>query len=280
MTVYRNAGSVWWDAAKPADIAPLLGHRRWWRHNAPFPHVRAVNVFRPAIYAELEDAFLAWQETNNGGRPLEGHDLRGTTISDTFAGPLRLFASPGWHRLIARAFGLDSTPYVNLGLHHHEPGGAPGFPHTDLNPAWFPQADPSVAGAPSSVVLADPTRVDYTTGRVLTPGTWTVCVVRAVAVLFYLANPEWEPGHGGETGLYRGNRDDPEDPVARVPPHSNTLLAFECTPWSFHGFVGGGEVGRNSVVEWLHRPAEEARRRWGEHSIVAYGGPAARDGGS
>ena len=27
--------------------------------------------------------------------------------------------------------------------------------------------------------------------------------IRAVSVLFYLANPEWEPGDGGETALFR-----------------------------------------------------------------------------
>jgi hypothetical protein len=271
-----GAGSVsavtgeWWHPATAAQVAPLLGHRRWWRHRTPFPHVRAVNVFSPEVYLALEQAFGAWLADTGGGAALAHHDLSGATVTASFEGPLRLFASPGWRELVSRALGVPVTRYVNVGLHHHRPWCDSGFPHTDLNPGWFP-VDGGEPGRPPPVVLADP-RVGYTTGASTDGSLRPVRVVRAVALLFYLANPPWQPQHGNCTGLYRSGRDDPGDPVAVVPPHSNSLLAFECTPWSFHGFVSGGPVPRSSVVQWFHRRPEAVLRRWGRGVVTGYAG--------
>jgi hypothetical protein len=258
----------WWEAARASDIAPLLAHRRWWRHRQPFPHVQAVNVFQPEVYLALEDAFLAWLSDSGGGRPLDGHDLQGTTLTGKFDGPLRLFASSGWRDFVTGAMNTEVTCHVNLGLHHHRAYSDAGFPHTDLNPGFFPDEK----GAGSGVVLADPARVEYTSGRTSDPRQPVAEVVRAVAVLFYLANPPWLAEHENCTGLYHAHGDSPADAVATVPPHSNSLLAFECTPWSFHGFQSGGSVGRNSVVQWFHRPTETVSERWGDHVVVGYGG--------
>jgi hypothetical protein len=256
----------WWRPGRPADLDGLLWHRRWWRHSRPFPHVRAVNVFVPAVYQALVEDFRQWQRSTGGGAPLPGHDLSGATVTRAWTGPLRLFTSRGWCDLVAGATGTTGlTRHVNVGLHRHEPHSSPGFPHTDLNPGWFPRA------AGDAIVLADPHRVEYTTGTTRDGGRPARPVVRAVAVLFYLANPPWRADHDGRTGLYRSGRDDPAEPAAAVPPHSNSLLAFECTPWSFHGFTGGGSVPRNSVVQWLHRPRKAVESRWGPDAVVGYG---------
>jgi hypothetical protein len=258
-------GPEWWDAPTRAEVAPLLWHRRWWRHRLPFPHVHAVNVFRPDVYLELEDAFRTWLDSYGGGPELDGHDWA-TTVTAAFPGPLRLFCSAGWLDLLRSALDVSVTRYLNVGLHHSRPGSAPGFAHTDLSPAWFPD------DGGDGVVLADPERVDYTSGTRRQSGVRAARVVRAVAVLFYLANPPWEPQHDNCTGLYRDRGDDMAEPVVRIEPHSNSLLAFECTPWSFHGFTGGGTVATNSVVQWLHRTPAAARTRWGPGVVVGYGG--------
>ncbi len=255
----------WWQALGASDIEPMLWHRRWWRYRYPFPHVRAVNVFRPRKYLELEAAFASWLDSSGGGTELDDHDLQGTTVTDGFEGPLRLFASPGWHQLLRSALKVSVTQHVNLGLHHHRPHSSPGFPHTDLNPGWFP-ADPG------PVVLADPGRVAYTSGGIHDSSVKAVRVHRAVAVLFYLNNPPWEREHENCTGLYRGARDEMAEPVVAVEPHSNSLLAFECTPWSFHGFVSGGTVARNTVVQWLHRAPASTNARWGSGVVSDYSG--------
>ena len=48
--------------------------------------------------------------------------------------------------------------------------------------------------------------------------------------LYYLANPRWEPGDGGSTGLFTSADDSIEAPSAEMPPINNSLLLFECTP--------------------------------------------------
>jgi len=94
--------------------------------------------------------------------------------------------------------------------------------------------------------------------------------IRAVAAIFYLDNPPWSPGDGGTTGLYRNASDPVDQPAAVVPPLNNSMLAFECTPFSYHGFVSNRRHPRNSVVLWLHRSRQDVVRRWGEHAIVGY----------
>jgi hypothetical protein len=164
---------------------------------------------------------------------------------------------------------VSATRYLYVGLRHDPAGSAAEIAHTDLTSGWF--AD----GGDDGIVLADPQRVDYMTGITPQPGVRSVRVVRAVTVLFFLANPPWEPEHDNCTGLYQDSGSDRGDPVARIPPHSNSLLAFECTPWSFHAFTGGGTVARNSVVQWLHRRPAAVRARWGPAVEVGSGGAPA-----
>jgi Rps23 Pro-64 3,4-dihydroxylase Tpa1-like proline 4-hydroxylase len=99
-----------------------------------------------------------------------------------------------------------------------------------------------------------------------------VRTVRAVAILYYTANEPWTPGDGGETGLYRRRTDPPDRPAARVAPHNNSMVAFECTPNSFHSFVTNRAKPRRSVTMWLHRRDTDVVDRWGEESIVAWPG--------
>ncbi len=86
-------------------------------------------------------------------------------------------------------------------------------------------------------------------------------------MIFYLANPV-RGVVGGETGLYRAASDPIDRPADVVPPVNNSLVAFECTPTSFHGFMSNRNAVRNCLVMWLHREKTEAIRRWGESSIV------------
>jgi 2OG-Fe(II) oxygenase superfamily len=90
----------------------------------------------------------------------------------------------------------------------------------------------------------------------------------------YLCNPDWIEGDGGETGLY-GSREDPVDrPIAVVPPINNSLLMFECTPYSYHSFLSNGRSPRNSVIVWLHREKVEVLSRWEKPRLKAAPGQA------
>jgi hypothetical protein len=52
-----------------------------------------------------------------------------------------------------------------------------------------------------------------------------------------------------------------------VPPINNSMLLFECTPYSYHSFISNRRSVRNCLVMWLHRPKEEVTARWGETVI-------------
>jgi hypothetical protein len=84
-------------------------------------------------------------------------------------------------------------------------------------------------------------------------------MVRGAVVIFFLANDtQWLPGDGGETGLYTR----PDRPVGvpdtSWPPENNSLISFECTPRSFHGFISNTRSPRTSIIMWVHRTCEEA----------------------
>jgi hypothetical protein len=248
-------------------LAEVLLGRRWWRRSYPFTHVVAHDVLRPQVYDEVVDGFRALLDAGAGY--LSGHGIHGRTLTRQDEGPLGLFSSRAWHDLLGRVTCVPGSGDVNVGLHHHDVGSADGFPHNDLNPAWFLEPEP---GDDTGIRLAEPMMCDYLTGRVLAPTDRAPRpMVRAAAAIFYLDNPPWAPGDGGGTGVYRNASDPPRQPVAVVPPVSNSMLVFECTPFSFHGFISNRRHPRNSIVMWLHRPRSDVVRRWGEEAIVDYG---------
>jgi 2OG-Fe(II) oxygenase superfamily len=254
-------------AANGHRLSDVLGERRWIRRKRPFPHVIAYDVFRPVAYRRLEEAFTELLAETADRPYMERHDIDGRTVDEELAGRFAPLLGRDFHDLLAGALGIVATGHVAVGMHHHRVGSQHGFPHNDLNPGWF-------RGTPSSeeLVYTGP-HVDYTSGASL-DGDTTVApteTVRAASLLFYLANPPWEDGDGGVTGLYRSATDDIEHPVGFAPPLNNSILLFECTPSSFHGFIGNRRSPRNSIVMWLHRPKRDVVARWGEHAIVPYG---------
>jgi hypothetical protein len=243
-------------------ITDILANRRWWRCHEPFLHYVAPNVFTPQVYEELVTAFRATLTEQRGY--LSKHDIHGTTFEPGLTGPLRLFVSRPWHDMLAGLFGVTATGHVSGGTHHHEPGSSNGFPHNDLNPGWFIDYD-----SPDGIVLPQHDLCQYTTGTT-TSDKPARRVIRAVAVIYYLGNPPWAAGDGGETGLYASASDPIAAPVTRIAPRNNTLLAFECTPYSFHGFITNRVHPRTSVVAWLHREPADVEARWGPGVIQEF----------
>ena len=255
-SIVRPAASV-----SDADLEHALGSRRWLRCTSPFPYVRATNVFAERTYQSIAAQYESLLGSGQFSRAIPGYDVSAFTVTNTTGGPLALFASRPWHDLLARLFGIDATGELNISLHHHAVGSQSGTPHNDLNPGWFIQGSHQ-----DGLVVYDPNDgYDYRYGST-SPDIPTIERVRGVAVIFYLANPMG--GAGGETGLYGSTSDPIHRPVAVVPPRNNSLVAFECTPSSFHGFMSNRRGVRNTLVMWLHRDKKEAVRRWGESSIV------------
>ena len=262
-----------------ATVAPLAGlgpgellsGRPWIMRDKPFAHYLAADVFTSAFYRELVREYrellgrgLAETKSTEMFSRMSGFDAYGFPLQQVPAGSrLSLFTSRPWHDLLVRMTGVPGSGHVRAGLHHHLPGSAAGGVHNDLNPGYFEKA-----AVPGEVVVPGQTfsyHHGLNSAKQASPG--IVATVRALAVLIYLDNPGWQQGHGGETALYRDPR---AGPVVLVPPKDNSMLIFECTPWSFHQFCSNPAGPRNSVNMWLHRPWPDAVQRWGEGAIVRW----------
>jgi len=255
------------------SLASRLEARAWTLCHEPFPHVRAENVFTTEFHRELEVAFgallsgagLASWPGAHFRRNMPGFDATAVDFEGHVGAPFDCFVSREWCDVFARVFSVQGVRFVSGALHHHAAASRDGHVHHDLNPGWF--AD---EGDARDIVLprAD---VCYRTGA--TPAGLAAPareMMRAVVIIYYLNNPTWSPGDGGETGLYRSGMDAVSDAVVSVPPMNNSLVAFECTPTSFHSFRSNRVQPRNSVIVWLHRDKQDVLARWGSSAIVPW----------
>ncbi|MFI9507413.1 2OG-Fe(II) oxygenase [Nocardia sp. NPDC052566] len=249
-------------SAVPQWFAELFAHRRWIRRTKPFPHVYAQDVFVPEFYQRLADqlAQVRRERPAEFGSVGEGYSASGMPLGALRDGPLAIFTSREWHDLITGVAGVTATGDMEGSSHHHPPDSPYGWPHNDLNPAWFSGETPG----PDEVRLPNPTVATKTGDRAA--GVPARETVRAVAVLFYLGNPGWQQGDGGETALY-DHLGDGTTPPFLVPPLDNSLLLFEVTPRTWHTFAGNNARERNSLVMWAHRTKDAATQRWGEDRI-------------
>jgi hypothetical protein len=249
-----------------ADLPPLtkaLAHRRWWQVEQPFRHVRAEGVFIPPVYDALVEAFRIRQRHGQLARNLPGYDAMGSAVTHENAGPFAIFLTREWHDLVAGLFDVRACSAVIATLHHHAAGSASGQLHNDLNPGWFPIASDDTDG----IQVHDPSISNYRSG--FSPiGVPTVERIRAIALLYYLDTPE--DICGGGTGFYRSLSQPVTQPEVNLPPRNNSLVAFECTPFSLHSFISNVDRERNCLVMWLHRGRADVEQLWGSGSIVEW----------
>jgi hypothetical protein len=257
----------------PASLAHVLANRRWQCCTRPYLHFIAHNVFAPSFYAELDAAYgelmdrgLAEEhDPNRFSRSIKNYDAYSMSFDWDVPEPLRLFLSREWHDMLAQLAGIPATGDVNGGFHHHRRGSRSGQIHNDLNPGWFVDSQ-----YPGAVNLSRNDLCDYSTGEMYGEGYSVHESVRALAVLFYLHNPEWREGDGGETGVYENSSQPVDQPTKAIPPVNNTLFIFECRPDSYHSFIQNRRGPRNSMIMWLHRPKSDVLQRWGSNAIVEW----------
>jgi hypothetical protein len=246
-------------------LGDAIASREWLRRTAPFPHVVARDVFQPEFYAalcaQMRELFtLGISETPTRGRfsrNLPGYDAYGVGFGASAAGPVSLFTSTEWRDMMCRVFGVGITPYVFAGAHYHAVGSLNGFVHNDFNQVWFPRAPDSEIQVPNQEICS------YKTGDGSLGVDEKVQVVRGAVAIFFLLNDGWRPGDGGETALFDRTQLSEAEPATRCAPVNNTLVAFECTPNSFHAFRSNRRLARTSIIMWVHRPFEEAATRFG-----------------
>lgn len=250
-------------------LTEILAHREWLKRSSPFPHVAARNVFTADFYAALAArlrAILArgLSETPEPGRfsrNIRGYDCYGIGFELGIPEPLAVFLSLEWRDLLNGIFDIPPTPYLFAGSHHHGPGSGDGFVHSDYNPVWFRRSSEGEIRIPDNTVCT------YKTGAGPLPCSDKIEVVRGAVVLFFLLNDGWQPGDGGELGLFASGQSLVSEPAAVCPPINNSLVAFECTPRSFHAFLKNTRLPRTSIIMWTHRPMPDAVSRWGEDRL-------------
>ncbi len=158
---------------------------------------------------------------------------------------ISIFASAELREFVSSTFSIRLDENFMLGMHRHNPGSRPGWSHTDFAVVSFPNSPTNCNGLR---VFHQGNGCNYADdSRDRQPE--SIKTARAVACLYYTANPEWQLGMEGETGIYAdlGKR-----LVDRVPPKSNSLFIFEISPISYHGFLGSSKVQRNSYIWWYH----------------------------
>jgi LPS sulfotransferase NodH len=252
------------------SLRAVLAPHPWAYYTHPFPHVVARRVLRDGVYAEVDSAFASvlagGRDAGPAGfaRTTPGYDVFSHTLRPGVEGPFALFCSRPWHDLLADVTGIAASGHTFCGLHHHAVGSLSGSVHNDLNPGFFPRA-----AERSEVVLNDHTRCSYYGGGVA-PGVEPVETIRGVAMIFFLHNPPWHQGDGGEIGLYEHAGDPVDRPATAVAPLNNSMVLFECTPHSFHAFIGNRRTVRNSLIMWIHRPPDDVVTRWGRDAIIPW----------
>lgn len=252
------------------NLSEVFENRRWLHRTKPFPHIVAQNVFRESVYRQFEIAFRRELDDGSAGLPnqhfkrdMKGYDAFGTCFGPSVSWPFKFFFSRPWHDLLVNLFGITSSGHVSGGLHHHPVGSSNGWVHNDLNPGWFVEYE-----SEDGLIISNREVCNYGTGATYGNGFKTTEVVRVLAVLFYLNNSQWSPGDGGATGLYQRKNDDVEHPTVIIPPRNNSLLIFECTPYSLHCFLSNRSSPRNSFNMWLHCPKQQMIARWGNKALV------------
>jgi 2OG-Fe(II) oxygenase superfamily len=248
--------------AQPA-LEQVLACRNWNVREKPFRHVVVQNVFNEDYYQQLENSFRSLlakglsdeYDDNRFSRNMGNYDAFGCAFDELECGPFEIFFNRQFHDFLAGVFGVDATGDIESSRHHHGPRGRSGSIHNDFNPCWFPKGRAGEINVASDVHNEKKGREHH--------------VVRAVSLIYYLNN-DWSPGDGGETGFYSYHDVDVLQPDVAVPPRNNSLLAFECTPFSYHSFIANGDKPRDSFIMWLHREYNDAIKRYGEENLVAW----------
>lgn len=241
----------------------------WRQYSLPFLHYRCTEVFPPDIAEGVDQEFRRvlskglYEERKSGrfARIFVGYDAYGTRLPRQQNNSLRVFASETLHDEISNLFKVETTGDLSVELHHHAVGSASGKIHNDLNPGWF------VKTKDGTVNLHDRRSCSYRTGQTSTSSSAVIKRVRAIAMIYYVANGVWHHGDGGETALY-GDASCSKRSCELVAPLDNSAVVFECTPFSYHRFLSNRAKPRNSVVMWLHQTEETCRERWGDQVIV------------
>lgn len=164
-----------------------------------------------------------------------------------------VFYSLEWRQWVNKFFNMKLTKNMLAEFHYHKPNSASGYIHSDYDLASF-KWEPLPNG-----VNPHMHQVAYR-GRSKGADKYAV---RNIAMLYYFNNPSWHEGDGGETALF-DRCEDGSEPVQKVAPLNNRLLAFQISPISHHTFLTNKKNVRNTMVMWFHAKEEYVTELYGK----------------
>ena len=262
------------EVAAAADQASACAQDsgEWWEHCLPFRHFRVRDFLRAEHYRTAEATFQEILDNTEGRAAgtlrlefsASNYSARMLAISHRLAPRFCPIFSESFIRSLYDLMGLPYLPRIDAALHSNPAGSPHGWIHNDFCSAWFDESEPSNG----ALTFPNRARVQYFDGVVKAKGAKPVEYARAATLIFYLANHGWEPGDGGETGLYSSARESLRTTCELAAPENNTALFFECSPHSYHRFVANPGRIRNSLILWLHCEVDYAQTKWGRAGLT------------
>lgn len=216
------------------------------RYRWPYTHIVVDDFLTPAeataVRTHLETLVL---EQRFAKRKI--YDLHARTIAWGEHPSLGFLFDLKFKACLEDLFGQTLTEHVAGYMHSNTPHTDDKYIHTDYSEVFFMPEPPCGRLANTIPPGYISNILEYDAAP---PG--SVIERRAVVAILYLS-ADWEPGHGGETGIFAqvGQK---QHCVAKIEPRFNRLLLFENTPYSFHNYIASSLPRRNSIIQWFHVP--------------------------
>ncbi len=251
--------------------------------NSPYPHVVLDDFFhieqhdRICEYFKKLEAEGKHEEFNPAYLSrFPGYDAYCWVFEPDVPEPLDVFYSKGLRNHFAQMFDVALSEEVVTEFHHHEVGSKSDCWHNDYNLAYFAEKENSEAEMNPWYF-----QTNYM-GNLHNIATSALERYRAMTLIYYFGDRDWKEGDGGETGIGLNVKGEVMS-YSKVAPHANRMLAFICSPFSYHRFLKNNRSVRNTVILWYHTEVEkgikkygEAPRGWSKGDLL--GGKRAEDG--
>ncbi len=175
-------------------------------------------------------------------------------------GPFSIFYSKIFFDFFQNILSFPLSPHIIGSVHHHKINSPSGWVHNDYHFCNFPWR-PNAEGMNP---FADGCQYQY--GYDTRPE--IMKCFRSLAILYYFGNKEWKSGEGGETAFFKSVN--PDSVFLKSPPINNNLVAFECSPASWHAYSTNLVSERNAAVFWFHSEPYVALQRFKVLPNVAF----------
>jgi hypothetical protein len=228
----------------------------------PYNYFHSLDYLNDAEYHNLEGHFLKYLQGKASAHRNQNYDAEIYTFQAEDLEWLSCLVKPDHLKFLADVFGIKINNFIDAAIHINRPNNKTGWVHTDFSPGWFPTQE-----GIDRLALPDMKKVDYRTGE-LFDNCKPFKAIRSIASIFFIGN-DWNIGDGGEVGVYESQVQNPNFPTIQIPPVSNSLFSFECSPHSFHSFITNKKF-RNSIIFWCHSDIEEVKKRWPLSRLSSY----------